>query len=57
MPQGRSYCFIKCQSETDAIELYDKIHGRFKATCQNTPLYLTYTESGILLINAFLIYI
>ncbi|XP_047367080.1 alkylated DNA repair protein alkB homolog 8-like isoform X3 [Vespa velutina] len=45
MPQGRSYCFIKCQLETDAIELYNKIHGRFKLNGQNTPLYLTYTES------------
>ncbi|KAI4488319.1 hypothetical protein M0804_005167 [Polistes exclamans] len=45
MPLGRTYCFIKCSLETDAIQLYNKIHGHFKLDGQNTPLYLTYTES------------
>lgn len=45
MPLERTYCFIKCSLEIDAIQLYNKIHGCFKLDGQNTPLYLTYTES------------
>ncbi|XP_043681844.1 alkylated DNA repair protein alkB homolog 8-like isoform X2 [Vespula pensylvanica] len=45
MPQGRSYCFIRCRSETDAVELYNKLHCRFILNPQSTTLYLTYIQS------------
>lgn len=47
MLPNKSYCFIKFYSIEDAINIHNKIHGNIKINGQNTPLYTTFTESGI----------
>lgn len=47
MLPNKSYCFIKFYSIEDAIYIHKKIHANIKINGQNTPLYTTFTESGI----------
>ncbi|CAK9821625.1 Alkylated DNA repair protein alkB homolog 8 [Anthophora retusa] len=45
MPLNKSYCFVKFHSIEDAVNVYNKIHGRVRINGQNTLLYATFTES------------
>lgn len=47
MPLNKSYCFIKFYSVENAIYIHNKIHGNININGQDTPLYATFTESGI----------
>lgn len=47
MPLNKSYCFIKFYSVEVATYVHNKINGNIKINGQNTPLYATFTESGI----------
>lgn len=48
MPVGKSYCFLKFNSKCDAKIVYETIHGKLKVEEKNTPVYLTFTETGII---------
>ena len=47
MPLNKSYCFIKFYSVENATYIHNKIHGNININGQNTPLYASFTESGI----------
>lgn len=46
MLRDKSYCFVKCGSESCAIAIYDSVHGRSRLSQNGGVIYLSYSTAG-----------